>query len=52
LSAFASFEGPVLASELPASGAMLEEAEDTREPDTTDEERGTDPEREPKEAER
>jgi len=47
LSAFESFEGPAASSESPAS----EEAEETRDPDVTDKERGTDPEQEPKEIE-
>jgi hypothetical protein len=47
-----SFEGPPISSEkLLASGA-LDPTEDTCDPEATEEERGTDPEREPTEVER
>jgi hypothetical protein len=49
LSSFGSLEGPPLLSESPASGIMLEVAEEAQDPDIADEERGTDPERDPKE---
>ena len=50
MSSFGSLEGPPVLSESSASGIMLEVAEEARDLDIADEERGTDPEREPKEA--
>lgn len=52
MSSFGSLEGPPVLSESSASGIMLEVAEEARDLDIADEERGTDPEREPKETER
>jgi len=48
LSSLESFEGPAIDSDgSPARGTILDEAD----PEATEEEHGTDPEREPKEAE-
>jgi hypothetical protein len=50
LSSLESFEGPpIFSDKLLTRGALLEP---TEEPEATEEERGTEPEREPREAER